>query len=130
MGFDFTTYRFIVNGLKTNQLRYKIRLQFWERKNIKLYMRDFMVYFDSSSRYECITYHLNIIRSILTRSWISGGCVKQQCDVGPSISLLATQTWHFEMNKVCLTFKQRLRNQWIFYSEPASFFTCFDARCR
>lgn len=63
-------------------------------------MHGFMVYFDSSSRYECITYHLNIIRSILTRSWISGGCVKQQCDVGPSISLLATQIWHFEMNRL------------------------------
>ena len=32
-------------------------------------------------------------KTILTRAWNLGGCVTQQCDVGLSISLPATQPW-------------------------------------
>lgn len=31
-----------------------------------------------------------------------GSCVKRHCDVGLSISLLATQPWLFEINMICL----------------------------
>ena len=46
-------------------------------------------------------------RTILTRAWTLGSCVKQQCDVGMSISLLATQPMLFEINKICLAFELR-----------------------
>lgn len=60
------------------------------------------------------------------KSWSS--CVKQQYDLGLSISLLGTQLWFFEMKRICIAIMLGLRNVCIFRLKPALFLTCFDAR--
>lgn len=42
-----------------------------------------------------------IFRTIFNKSLTLGRCVKQHCDIGLSISLLAIQLWVFEINTVC-----------------------------
>ena len=46
-----------------------------------------------------------INRTILTRAWTLDSGVKEQCDVGLSISLKATQPLLFEINKIFLAFE-------------------------
>lgn len=47
--------------------------------------------------------HLSHDRTIFTGTWTLGMCVKQQCDVG-LVTLLTSQMWLFEINKISRAF--------------------------
>lgn len=54
----------------------------WEKKKYTKYTRTYLV-----------------PRTIVTRAWGFGSCVKQRCDVCLSISLLAIQPWLFKITR-------------------------------
>lgn len=58
---------------------------------------------DNSLWYFFYRSHLSHDRAILTGTWTLGMCVKQHCDVG-LLTLLTSQMWLFEINKICRAF--------------------------